>query len=84
IAGSVPGSVNSFWKDVTTEAGLLKSEEQLKHHWADVNPDSEVIVYCGSGVTACVNLFSLVMSGHPMHKLYPGGWSDWCSYLKID
>ncbi|MGB7486980.1 MAG: rhodanese-like domain-containing protein, partial [Phormidesmis sp.] len=54
---------------------------ELAQHWANVDPDSEFIVYCGSGVTACVNLFSLVMAGHPMHQLYPGGWSDWCSYL---
>ncbi|MEL7142551.1 MAG: sulfurtransferase [Cyanobacteria bacterium J06643_4] len=81
VAGSVPGSINSFWKEITTENGQLKSTDQLKHHWAHVNPEADVIVYCGSGVTACVNLFSLVVAGHPMHKLYPGGWSDWCSHL---
>jgi len=81
IAGSVPGSINSFWKDISTEDGQLKSSDQLAKHWANIKPDDEVIVYCGSGVTACVNLFSMVMAGHPMHKLYPGGWSDWCSYL---
>lgn len=81
VAGSVPGSVNSFWKNVTTEVGRLKSAGELAEHWSGVTAEDEVIVYCGSGVTACVNLFSLVMAGHPMHKLYPGGWSDWCSYL---
>lgn len=80
IAGSVAGSINSFWKDITTENGQLKSAEQLTQHWADVDPETDVIVYCGSGVTACVNLFSMVVAGHAMHKLYPGGWSDWCSY----
>ncbi|MGD1897864.1 MAG: sulfurtransferase [Phormidesmis sp.] len=81
VAGSVPGSINSFWKNVSTEDGQLKSADELSKHWAQLKPDDEIIVYCGSGVTACVNLFSLVMAGHPMHKLYPGGWSDWCSYL---
>ncbi len=81
IAGSIPGAINSFWQEVTTQAGRLKSADELKQHWSEVAADSEVIVYCGSGVTACVNLFSLVMAGHPMHRLYPGGWSDWCSHL---
>ncbi|MGC1217640.1 MAG: sulfurtransferase [Phormidesmis sp.] len=81
IAGSVPGSANFFWKDISTESGQLKNPAEIAQHWANIDPDSEVIVYCGSGVTACVNLFSLVMAGHPMHQLYPGGWSDWSSYL---
>ena len=82
IAGSVPGAVNYFWKDISTESGLLKSADELAHHWRAVDAADEVIVYCGSGVTACVNLFALIsISGKPMPKLYPGGWSDWCSYL---
>ncbi|MEM6596916.1 MAG: sulfurtransferase [Cyanobacteria bacterium P01_C01_bin.69] len=84
VAGSVAGSINSFWKDVTTEEGLLKSIDELTQHWRDIDSEDEVIVYCGSGVTACVNLFSLVMAGHPVYKLYPGGWSDWCSYFEGD
>ena len=84
VAGSVPGAINSFWKDVTTADGFLKAPETLRVQWSErgVEPSDEVMVYCGSGVTACVNLFSLVAAGHPMHKLYPGGWSDWCSYMK--
>ncbi|NEQ55173.1 MAG: sulfurtransferase [Leptolyngbya sp. SIO3F4] len=81
IAGSVPGAVNYFWKDVSTDAGLLKSSDELANHWRVMDDADEVIVYCGSGVTACVNLFSQVVAGKPMGKLYPGGWSDWCSYL---
>lgn len=80
IAGSIPGAVNSFWQAITTETGHLQSTDVLSNHWADLDPGDEIIVYCGSGVTACVNLFSLVVAGHPMHHLYAGGWSDWCSY----
>ncbi|MBX2863097.1 MAG: sulfurtransferase [Leptolyngbyaceae cyanobacterium MAG.088] len=81
IAGSVPGAVNYFWKDISTDAGLLKSPAELASHWQSINDTDEIIIYCGSGVTACVNLFSRVVAGKPMGKLYPGGWSDWCSYL---
>ena len=37
----------------------------------------EVAVYCGSGVTACVQLLNLVRAGRPDAKLYPGSWSEW-------
>jgi thiosulfate/3-mercaptopyruvate sulfurtransferase len=81
VAGSIPGAVNYFWQDVSTQTGQMQSPEQLAHHWADLDTAHEVIVYCGSGVTACVNLLSQTLAGRPMAKLYPGGWSDWCSYL---
>ncbi|MEO1592199.1 MAG: sulfurtransferase [Cyanobacteria bacterium J06632_22] len=84
VAGSIPGAVNAFWKAVTNEAGYLNSPEALAQHWSAVDDAEEVVVYCGSGVTACVNLFSMVAAGKPMGKLYPGGWSDWCSNLSAD
>lgn len=81
IAGSIPGAVNSPWKQVSDESGYLKSEQAQQQLWADYQ-NKEIIVYCGSGVTACVNLFSLSLAGINNTKLYPGGWSDWCSYLE--
>lgn len=82
IAGSIPGAVNSPWKQVTSQAGWLQSLSNQQQLWQDIQAAPEIIVYCGSGVTACVNLFSLAMAGIEEAKLYPGGWSDWCSYLK--
>ncbi|MEL7420778.1 MAG: sulfurtransferase [Cyanobacteria bacterium J06555_3] len=81
IAGSIPGAVNSPWKQVSNEAGYLQSLAVQKQLWSDYLEAGEIIVYCGSGVTACVNLLSLSMTGYKNTKLYPGGWSDWCSYL---
>jgi thiosulfate/3-mercaptopyruvate sulfurtransferase len=37
----------------------------------------EIVVYCGSGVTSCVDLLRLAEAGRPDAKLYPGSWSDW-------
>jgi len=34
---------------------------------------------CGSGVTACHNLFAMALAGLPAGRLYPGSWSEWCS-----
>ena len=81
IAGSIPGAINSPWKLVSDESGCLLPQAAQQGLWQDLQSASEIIVYCGSGVTACVNLFSLSLAGFEQTKLYPGGWSDWCSYL---
>ena len=81
IAGSIPGAVNSPWKQVSDEKGYLCPTIEQEKLWSSALQADEIIVYCGSGVTACVNLFSLQLAGINNAKLYPGGWSDWCSYL---
>ena len=84
VAGSIQGAVNSPWKQVTNESGLLQPSVTQQQLWKDYRQADEIIVYCGSGVTACVNLFSLNLAGFENTKLYPGGWSDWCSYLESE
>lgn len=81
IAGHIPGAVNYPWQGVTTAQGVARSPEAQKQRWADLPTTDEIIVYCGSGVTACVNLLSLELAGISTGKLYAGSWSDWCSYL---
>jgi thiosulfate/3-mercaptopyruvate sulfurtransferase len=84
IAGHIAGAVNYPWQEVTDSKGYaLPQQEQLKR-WQKLQADrenKEIIVYCGSGVTACVNLLSLELAGFGSCKLYAGSWSDWCSYL---
>lgn len=80
VAGSIPGATNYFWQEVTNSQGIMRSPSALAQHWSDLDTADEVIVYCGSGVTACVNLLSQALADKPMGKLYVGGWSDWCSY----
>ncbi len=80
IAGSIPGAVNYPWQEVTDSSGYLKLNEQSQR-WENLKNADEIMVYCGSGVTACVNLFSLEIAGIKEAKLYAGSWSDWCSYL---
>jgi thiosulfate/3-mercaptopyruvate sulfurtransferase len=78
IAGHIPGAVNFAWQEASDPHGYLVKDPQAR--WESLDRSSEVIVYCGSGVTACVNLLSLKMADINA-KLYPGSWSDWCSYL---
>ncbi|MBD3882243.1 sulfurtransferase [Phormidium tenue FACHB-886] len=87
VAGHIPGAVNYPWQDVTDEQGYLRSPAQQQIRWETLTPTAsatapeEILVYCGSGVTACVNLLSLELAGIRTGKLYAGSWSDWCSYL---
>lgn len=80
IAGHIPGAVNYPWQEVTDTQGYLKSVAEQRTRWEKLEPAQEIIVYCGSGVTACVNLLSLEMAGIHTGKLYAGSWSDWISY----
>lgn len=81
-AGHIPSALNYFWMDILNkedEKMNLKSEEELKSHFEDLTKYKEVIVYCGSGVTACPNSLALSQAGIK-HKLYAGSFSDWISY----
>jgi thiosulfate/3-mercaptopyruvate sulfurtransferase len=80
VAGHIPSAVNYPWQGVSTPEGFSLPVEQHQVRWAAISPELEPIVYCGSGVTACVNLFSLHLAGIALAKLYPGSWSDWISY----
>jgi thiosulfate/3-mercaptopyruvate sulfurtransferase len=83
IAGHISGALNLPWKTALDEKGYFKSPEEQKDRWLNYEDKEEIIVYCGSGVTACVNLFSLYLAQIPKGKLYSGSWSDWCSWENL-
>ena len=62
VAGHIPGAVNMPYTDEPSA----------------VDPDAEVAVYCGSGITAAVTVLALERAGVEA-KLYPGSWSEWSS-----
>lgn len=80
VAGHIPGALNYPWQEVTHPDGRLCSLQEQRRRWAAIESAEEIIVYCGSGVTACANLLSLELAGIHGGKLYAGSWSDWCSY----
>ncbi len=81
VAGHIPGALNVPWQRVSDDSGRLRDAKALAAHFAEVPDGPRRIVYCGSGVTACVNLYALAQLGDGEALLYPGSWSDWCSYL---
>ncbi|MCT1401772.1 sulfurtransferase [Paenibacillus sp. p3-SID867] len=80
VAGHIPGAVHAYWKDGVDEDGTLKGAERQRERFAGIDPDHEVIVYCGSGLSACPNVLALREAGYRNVKLYAGSWSDWISY----
>jgi thiosulfate/3-mercaptopyruvate sulfurtransferase len=82
VAGHIPGALNFPWQGVTDEAGHALSEQQQVQRWQALEAGQELVVYCGSGVTACVNILSLALAGREDVYLYVGSWSDWCSYME--
>ncbi|GAA3400215.1 sulfurtransferase [Paenibacillus hodogayensis] len=79
-AGHIPGAVNKFWKGILNDNGRVKDEAALREAFADLPRDRDIIVYCGSGVTATPNVLALSEAGFERVKLYAGSWSDWISY----
>ena len=71
-AGHIPGAVNYFWKGVLEDSGHWKDTGALREHFTDIPEDAEIIVYCGSGVTACPNVLALEEAGYGNVKLYAG------------
>lgn len=78
-AGHIPGAINKVWTD-GYENGLFKSSQEQEKRFSDIAKDKEIIVYCGSGVTATPNFIALKSAGYNNVKLYAGSWSDWTSY----
>ncbi|NMS91329.1 sulfurtransferase [Clostridioides difficile] len=81
-AGHIPSAKNYFCKDLIKsnfENGSLKDIEFLKDFFKDLNTYDEVILSCGSGISACVNSLALRELDIP-HKIYVGSFSDWISY----
>src|SRR5690348_17407503 len=82
VPGHIPGAVNRFWQKNLNPDGRFKAPEQLGREYAELlgaNAPAQVVHMCGSGVTACHNLFAMALAGIPQGRLYVGSWSEWVS-----
>lgn len=81
-AGHIPGARSFFFQRNLAGDKTFKPAEALRAEWLAVVGDralEQVVMYCGSGVTACHNLLALEHAGLPGARLYPGSWSEWSS-----
>ncbi len=79
-AGHILGAKNAPWQEGLDDDGKWQDGAVQRRRFADILSLSKpLIMYCGSGVTACNNLFALELAGIHDAKLYPGSWSEWSS-----
>ena len=80
VAGHIPGACCAPFTDNLGADGRFLPPEQLRQRFerllAGRSPD-QLVAYCGSGVTACHNLFAMSLAGLPLAPLYAGSWSEW-------
>ena len=79
--GHVPGARNAPFGQNLGGDGRFRSDRDLRDHYTSlgVTDASEVIAYCGSGVSACHDLLAMEYAGLGRARLFVGSWSQWSS-----
>jgi len=80
IAGHIPDAINIPFSTNLDENELFLSPADLKQKYQNLFAETNVenvIVHCGSGVTACHTLLAIAYAGLEIPKLYVGSWSEW-------
>ncbi len=80
VAGHIPGASNVPFGGNLVADNRFKTPEELAQRYAPLvegRDPQEIILMCGSGVTACHGIFALELAGLPGATLYPGSWSEW-------
>ncbi|MCQ2029642.1 sulfurtransferase [Stutzerimonas zhaodongensis] len=80
VAGHIPGAHCFPFTENMDASGRFLSGDELRERFRSTlagRPEGTTVAYCGSGVTACHNLFAMCLAGYPLAKLYPGSWSEW-------
>jgi len=78
-SGHIPGARSVPAREHLDAAGRIATPGRLRARFAQagVTPDTTVVSYCGSGVTACHTLLAMEHAGLGPGRLFPGSWSQW-------
>ena len=76
--GHIPGALSVPWAANLTADGTLRPVAELRSVYASAAQHG-AIAYCGSGVTACLDLLAMEVAGIEDLALYAGSWSQWAS-----
>ncbi len=74
-AGHIPGAHNVPTGENLDETGRFRAATDLADLYSRF--PSDVVVSCGSGVTACHDALAMVAAGREMPDVYVGSFSEW-------
>lgn len=79
VAGHIPRAINIPFSENLDKEGFFLSSEHLREKYLNLLKDKpeNLIIHCGSGVTACHTILALAIAGFEIPSLYVGSWSEW-------
>ena len=80
VAGHIPNALNRFYKSNLHADLTFRPPQEIQSEFSVLTGNKapeQVVHYCGSGVTACANLFAMEYAGLHGSKLFTGSWSEW-------
>jgi len=75
--GHIPGARSAPTGDNLGPDGRFLSADVLARRYGGHADGGEVVVSCGSGVTACHDALAMVVAGLPLPRLHVGSFSQW-------
>tara|TARA_B100001989_G_scaffold252023_1_gene232818 strand:+ start:185 stop:1084 length:900 start_codon:yes stop_codon:yes gene_type:complete len=82
-SGHIPNSLNLPCSSLIKEDGTFKTKEEIIHLITQCSLDlqnnkpKQIILSCGSGITACALALALHYIGYENYSVYDGSWSEW-------
>lgn len=78
--GHIPGAASAPWAAVVDpDTHRFRTVDELTDHYEalGVGTADTVVAYCGSGVSACMNILAMERAGLPPARLYVASFSGW-------
>lgn len=80
LPGHVPGARNAPWQENVDDAGRFRPADALRARYEALGTAGrDVVVSCGSGVTACHDALAMELAGLSRPRLWVGSYSEWCA-----
>lgn len=80
VAGHIPTAKNFDWEQLKKENSLIVTDALREK----VAKEDNIVVYCGSGVTASPLFAVLTEAGYENVRLYVGSFSDWIRQYDVE